>query len=472
MTIMTIKTANPNQACSDLARHLRPLLLAAILLCGSSWQASAQLQFCNEYAEPVRFAIAYETPEGWVSEGWIKVAPKDCADTKYDNLTEFYWTGETDWRDVGGGKRERTSWGKARQFSVTDKSFTLKNADQKLKGARRAGFSGPVTVNTPSSVVVAIQTEGGSMVVTTPIDTAKSDPDYKICEESSGDEALAACERAIASGKFIGHNLATLYLNRGVERGRNGDDDGELADFDEAIRIDPKFALAYKNRGKKLLAKGEYDAAIESFNAAIQLKPNDFVNYTRRGDAYRRKGEFELAAADYNKALSLNPPDKDKETIQANLNRLDPDFQTCQNSSGQEALASCNRAIDSGKFTGDLLAELYINRGVERMNKDDLDGAIEDYDAAIGLDGKSALAYANRGRVHFAKGDYDDAINDLTQAVELSPESAKDYAKRGDVYRRKGDREHAIADYNKALSLKPDDKTKQAVEAALKELGS
>jgi hypothetical protein len=38
--------------------------------------------------------------------------------------------------------------------------------------------------------------------------------DFDICAKASGDVAVAACNRAIASS--IGRDLATLYHNRGV----------------------------------------------------------------------------------------------------------------------------------------------------------------------------------------------------------------------------------------------------------------
>ena len=41
--------------------------------------------------------------------------------------------------------------------------------------------------------------------------------DKRTCANASGDAAIAACERAIASRKFKGIDLAQLYYNRGVE---------------------------------------------------------------------------------------------------------------------------------------------------------------------------------------------------------------------------------------------------------------
>ena len=48
----------------------------------------------------------------------------------------------------------------------------------------------------------------------------------------------------------------------------------------------------------------------------------------------------------------------------------DPDYQTCQNASGNDAIAACDRAIGSGKFSGHLLAALHVNRAVERKHKE------------------------------------------------------------------------------------------------------
>ncbi len=57
---------------------------------------------------------------------------------------------------------------------------------------------------------------------------------------------LANCDRAIASGKFEGSALATLYNNRGQARGMNKDDDGALEDFNKSIELNPNAAAPYQ----------------------------------------------------------------------------------------------------------------------------------------------------------------------------------------------------------------------------------
>jgi tetratricopeptide (TPR) repeat protein len=48
----------------------------------------------------------------------------------------------------------------------------------------------------------------------------------------------------------------------------------EIADYNEAIRLDPKSALAFGNRGIAYGKKGDNDRALADFDEAIRLNPN------------------------------------------------------------------------------------------------------------------------------------------------------------------------------------------------------
>ena len=49
--------------------------------------------------------------------------------------------------------------------------------------------------------------------------------------------------------------------------------DDALADYNEAVRIDPKSAKAYDYRGIACFAKKDYDMAIADYSEAIRLDP-------------------------------------------------------------------------------------------------------------------------------------------------------------------------------------------------------
>ena len=85
-----------------------------------------------------------------------------------------------------------------------------------------------------------------------------------------------------------------------------------------------------------------------------------------------------------------------------------------------------------------------------------LERALADCDAVIGLDSGFAAAYANRGQLRRIKGDLDHAVADYQQAIRLSPETIPLYVLRGDLLRYKGELKQALAEYDSALRLDPD----------------
>jgi hypothetical protein len=73
--------------------------------------------------------------------------------------------------------------------------------------------------------------------------------DFETCGKASGDEAIAACTRAIDSGRYSGRQLAALFNNRCSEWNGKQESDKAFADCNEAIRLNLDYALAFFNRG-------------------------------------------------------------------------------------------------------------------------------------------------------------------------------------------------------------------------------
>jgi lipoprotein NlpI len=129
---------------------------------------------------------------------------------------------------------------------------------------------------------------------------AQSSPDAEYCAGSAGTvaERKAACSRAIASGQLSERNVAITYNNRGNKWRHQGDPDRAIADYNEAIRLDPRFPQAYLNRGGAERGKGEYDSAIADYSEALRLDPQYASAIMSRGAAELLAGRLDAAAAD------------------------------------------------------------------------------------------------------------------------------------------------------------------------------
>ncbi|HEU4344564.1 MAG TPA: tetratricopeptide repeat protein, partial [Candidatus Binatia bacterium] len=69
------------------------------------------------------------------------------------------------------------------------------------------------------------------------------------------------------------------------------------------------------SRGNTFLQEGQYDAAIAEFNKALEINPKSALAYYHRGLAYSNKGRHDLAVADYTDALALNPAILEKSSL-------------------------------------------------------------------------------------------------------------------------------------------------------------
>lgn len=172
----------------------------------------------------------------------------------------------------------------------------------------------------------------------------------------------------------VGQQTAEYFLKRGLAKQNTDDLPGALADFNKAIELDPKFAIAYNNRGLAKRMTGDLEGALADFTTAIELDPKSASKATNNlEDTKRMQNEIEDAIAAATKAIAINPKDVDA----------------------------------------------YNDRGEAKMHKGDWAGAIADFTKAIELDPKSDEAYESRGKAKQAKGDQLGAERDLAKAARL-----------------------------------------------------
>jgi tetratricopeptide (TPR) repeat protein/membrane associated rhomboid family serine protease len=288
----------------------------------------------------------------------------------------------------------------------------------------------------------------------------------KLIESGDLDQAIAEYTEAIE----LDPKIAEAYNDRGIAYLKKEQFDQAISDFNNAIELKPKLAMAHNNRGIAYLKKEQFDQAISDFNNAIELKPKLAMAHNNRGLAYFYKKEYEKAwddvqkaqnlgyqvhpeflkqlrytraITDLNKAIEINPRDADAYYKRGRAHQ--------DNNQYDQAISDFNNALDINPR----LAQVYNSRGEAWHEKDNYDAAIQDYIDALEIDPRYAEAYFNRGHIKWHKFDYDGAIADYTKAIEIDPRYVEAYNKRGVAWAQKEEYEQAIVDINRALELNP-----------------
>lgn len=142
------------------------------------------------------------------------------------------------------------------------------------------------------------------------------------------------------------------------------------------------------------------------------------------------------------------------------------DHDDCNADDVERNIAGCTRVLDDAGESDKVRSIAHVGRGLALHQKGEIDRAIADLTAAIGLDPQNSLAYNDRGLMWREKGDIARAIADFDAAIKIAPLPRSDlpgvprvniYANRGLAYEAKGDFDRALADFDRAVAQAPDD---------------
>ena len=195
------------------------------------------------------------------------------------------------------------------------------------------------------------------------------------------------------------------YLARGLDKYKKSDYQGAIADYNEAIRINPNYAAAYNNRRNAKYALGDKQGVIADYNEVIRINPNDPYAYYGRGEAKYALGDKQGAISDYTEIIRIDPNND----------------------------------------------QVYISRGKAKYALGDKQGAISDYTEAIRIypNFPDPQAYYKRGDAKYALGDKQGAISDYTVTIQTygNPYRSAAYYKRGLIAEERGEKQKALEDF-------------------------
>lgn len=205
----------------------------------------------------------------------------------------------------------------------------------------------------------------------------------------SADQQISGCSALIDSGQGNNRGLSEALYNRGNAYATNGNFERAIADYDQAIRLNPTMAVAFDNRGVAYSKKKQFERAIADYDEAIRLNPNSVVALHNRCWARAIIGRFDDALSDCGESLRLRPQ----------------------------------------------YADALRNRGFVYLRTGAFDKAIIDYDAALQNDPKMtglelAIALYGRGLAK-TKREIPGANADIFAAMAISPDIAEQFADYG-----------------------------------------
>jgi uncharacterized caspase-like protein/peptidoglycan/xylan/chitin deacetylase (PgdA/CDA1 family) len=110
--------------------------------------------------------------------------------------------------------------------------------------------------------------------------------------------------------------------DRGLQLYREKQYAAAEAQFTEALKLRPDFALAANNLGFVFYRQDKYREAARWFENTIKIDPSRAIAYLNLGDAYARSGEHDKAKASYKTYLELAPSGSAAGYVKQELQKL------------------------------------------------------------------------------------------------------------------------------------------------------
>lgn len=162
---------------------------------------------------------------------------------------------------------------------------------------------------------------------------------------------------AIINQRLVIAQKAANFSNQGSLKIQKGDFQGAIANFTQALVLNPNIPQAYLGLGIATSQQGNKQQAIYNYDRALQLNPNLAEAYFGRGQVYYELGNKQKAIGDYEQAIRVNP--------NYGLAYLERGAIRCMLGTKSEAVEDFHQAIELFSKQGDgnnhQLAQNFIN---------------------------------------------------------------------------------------------------------------
>lgn len=271
-------------------------------------------------------------------------------------------------------------------------------------------------------------------------------------------------------------NNADYFNNLGVAQFNNGKDNEAELNYRNAIKLAPQNPVYLKNYARSLIRRSKFAEAQKYVNTAYELNPNDIHSINMIGVLYAENNKYEKAKEWFTKALKLAPNDPSTYFNFGKLNKLKNDLVQAEEWFKKTIEKDANHYL---AYNG--LATLYkeigkvaealehFKRGSEisyRSNSDILYNygnflkdqgrpleAIAKYKQATEVNPRDSDAFNNWGTTLNSLGKPDEAIDKYTKTLQIDSGNTKVYYNWGNALHNLNQKEEAADKYKMFLSL-------------------
>ncbi len=259
------------------------------------------------------------------------------------------------------------------------------------------------------------------------------------------------------------------YFQRGEDALNKKEYMSALAHFNECLRLDNHYSEAYRLRAITREHLGDKDKALVDYNIYVSLIPTDVEALFSRAVLRFESDQYMLARLDFLNLLKLPPGETNTVYFsQEKYNDSNAKIFTAH-SAGKDHLYNYlglietklkryDKAIewlDSAIKVSSTNASYYINRGSARLNKNDKNGAIKDFDDALKLDPDNSLALHNLATLRSAAGENSSSEKLLTEAIEKNKDLPYPRSERAYLRLQRNDLAGALEDYDEVVRIEP-----------------
>ena len=166
----------------------------------------------------------------------------------------------------------------------------------------------------------------------------------------------------------------------------------------------------------------EDKAELLRIQGAARRKKGDFDSALKIGLTKSEMGENQEAIQFLNKAIEFDRENIDAYNMRAEVKKKSGDIEGAKKDFAEaESIKNKKRADDIKELETPLE---YVKRGNLKLDKGDLNGALDDFNKALEMDPTISDVYLNRGAIKQALGDNDGANCDFKKARELQTQAS------------------------------------------------